>query len=161
MKAKEYLLQAQKWKRRYEHAVEELEYVRNMASGVKAIRYDKDLIQSSPDNDQMADYMVRLEKAEARALEMSEKYFAAYTTTAMQIEQITPQLYSDILYGRYIQGMRLWQIADRLHYSYEWIRILHGRALAEFGKTYLQQTTIYNTKEYSAIVEKCTEEVTS
>ena len=136
MKPKEYLLQAQKWKRRYEHAVEELEYVRSMASGVKAIRYDKDLIQSSPRNDQMADYMVRLEKAEARALEMSEKYFSAYTTTAMQIEQITPQLYADILYGRYIQGMRLWQIADELGYDYTYMRCIHGKALSEFGRSF-------------------------
>ena len=136
MKAKEYLSQALRYKRRYENALEELEYIRSMATGLTAIRYDKDQVQTSPENDQLANYMIRLEKAEKRALKASEEYFKAHEVIRLQIEIISPQLYADVLHLRYIQGRRLYEIADELKYSYEWMRIIHGRALREFGKIF-------------------------
>lgn len=136
MKPKEYLSKVMQLKRRYKNALEELEYVRSMASGVTAIRYDKDQVQTSPENDQMANYMIRLEKAEKRALKLSEEYFDQANLIRDQINSITPGNYSDILYLRYVRGMRLWEIADELNYSHEWVRILHGRALNEFGKRF-------------------------
>ena len=136
MKAKEYLSQALRLKRRYQNALEELEYIRNMASGVTAIRYDKDQIQSSPRNDQLALYMVRLESAENRALRLSEEYFSKYEQIRMYIDMMSPQLYADVLYLRYIQGEKLWQIADELQYDYDYIRSVHGKALHEFGECF-------------------------
>ena len=136
MKPKEYLAQAQRLKRRYETALEELDTIRSMAGDVGAIRYDKDIVQSSPKNDQLAEYMIKLEKAETRALKASEAYFTAYQTIKMQIEIVAPQLYADVLYMRYIQGKTIWQIADALSYSYGWIKHVHGLALVEFGRTF-------------------------
>ena len=117
-----------------------MEYIRSMASGVSAIRYDKDLVQSSPQNDQMANYMIKLDKAENKAIKAAEEYFDNYIRIKEQINAITPQNYSDILYLRYISGMKLWDIADELNYDYDWIRQLHGRALAEFGKQFLESS---------------------
>lgn len=136
MTTKEYLSQAMRYKRRYEMAMSEVEYVRSMADGVKAIRYDKDLVQSSPKNDPMVEYMIRLERAEDRAFNASQKYFEAYVTIQTQITMISPQLYSDVLWSRYIQGQRLWQIADEMGYSYGHMRRIHGLALVEFGKVF-------------------------
>lgn len=140
MKPKEYLSKVMQLKRRYQNALEELEYIRSMASGVTAIRYDKDQIQSSPNNDQMANYMIRLEKAEARALKLSEEYFDQAILIRDQINSITPGNYSDILYLRYVQGLRLWEIADELGYSHDRIRHMHGMALVEFGKRFLESS---------------------
>ena len=136
MKPKEYLAQAQRLKRRYETALEELDTIRSMAGDVGAIRYDKDIVQSSPKNDQLAEYMIKLEKAETRALKASEEYFEAFVNISNQINMISPQTYSDILYLRYVHGMKLWDIAEELNYDYDWIRALHGRALSEFGKCF-------------------------
>lgn len=136
MKPKEYLSQALRLKRKYTNALEELETIRSMASGVTAIRYDKDQIQSSPRNDQMAQYMIRLEKAEASAFKAAEEYFGRYEVIRMQIDMITPQLYSDLLYLRYIKGERLFEIADELNYDYDYIRSIHGKALHEFGEIF-------------------------
>lgn len=136
MKPKEYLMQALKYKRKYKHALEDLEYIRSMASGVTAIRYDKDQVQTSPESDQMANYMIRLEKAEARALKASEDYFDFYEKIRAQINAITPQMYSDLLYLRYIKGERLFEIADELNYDYDYIRSIHGKALHEFGEIF-------------------------
>lgn len=136
MKAKEYLSQALRLKRRYTNAMEDLDTIRSMASGVTAIRYDKDQIQSSPRNDQMAQYMIRLEKAEARAFKAAEEYFGRFEVIRMQIDMITPQLYSDLLYLRYIKGERLFEIADELGYEYTYMRYIHGKALSEFSKIF-------------------------
>lgn len=136
MRPKEYLSQALKFKQRYERALEELEYIRAMASGVTAIRYDKDQIQKSPANDQLANYMIRLEAAEKRALKASEDFFSMSIQIRNEINAITPQNYSDILYMRYIQGMKLWDIAEELNFSYGYVKHMHGLALVEFGKRF-------------------------
>lgn len=138
MTPKQYLSKVFLLERKYLNAIEELEYVRSMATGVTAIRYDKDNVQTSPENDQMANYMVRLEKAEARALKLSEEYFDQAILIRDQINSITPGNYSDILYLRYVCGMRLWEIADELGYSHDRIRHMHGMALVEFGKRFLE-----------------------
>lgn len=136
MRPKEYLSQALKFKQRYERTLEELEYIRAMASGVTAIRYDKDQIQKSPANDQLANYMIRLEAAEKRALKASEDFFSMSIQIRNEINAITPQNYSDILYMRYIQGMKLWDIAEELNFSYGYVKHMHGLALVEFGKRF-------------------------
>ena len=136
MTPKEYLSQALRLKRRYKAALSEIEHIRSMADGLKAIRYDKDQVQTSPDNDQMANYMIKLEKAETRALKASEDYFDFYEKIRAQINAIMPQLYSDILWYRYISGMKLFDIAEDLNFSYGYTKHLHGLALVEFGRRY-------------------------
>lgn len=136
MKPKEYLMGVLKLKSRYEHALEELEYIRSMAAGVESIRYDKERVQASPERDKMAEYMVKLDEAESKAQRRSEAYFNKYMTIRAQIEIISPQIYADLLFYRYIKGMKLEQIADELGYTPGWIRTIHGRALLEFGRMF-------------------------
>lgn len=139
MTPKQYLGQALALKIKYQRALEDVTQIRALAESAGAIRYDKVNIQSSPDNDQMANYMIRLDKAESKAVRLSEQYFEKYILIRQQIEQISPQIYSDILYLRYIHGLKLWKIADELNYDYDWLKHLHGRALTEFGKVFADQ----------------------
>lgn len=136
MKPKEYLLQAQKARNRYSRALEDIERIRTLAEGVKAIRYDKLNVQQSPDGDRLADYMDRLTKAEERSIRLSEQYYAAYTKIRDQIDEIQPEIYGDILHARYIRGLKLWQIANEIGYSFDRTRHLHGMALAAFGRRF-------------------------
>ena len=136
MKPKEYLSQARRYHERYRRAMDEVEEIREMMQSAGAIRYDKDQVQTSPSNDAMVNYMIRLQKAEANAWSASEIYFDVYTRIRNQIEQITPGLYSDVLYLRYIKDMKLIDICDELGYDYGWVRQLHGRALQAFGKKF-------------------------
>ena len=136
MKTKEYLSLARRFHDRYRRALDEVETIRSLMMSTGAIRYDKDNVQKSPSNDAMANYMIRLEKAEANAWAASEIYFDVYTRIRNQIEQITPGLYSDVLYLRYIKGETLLDICDELNYSYDWIRRIHGRALVAFGRRF-------------------------
>lgn len=136
MTPKQYLQQLSRLKAKYKRALEDVQQIREMMESAGAIRYDKVNIQSSPNNDQMANYMVKLDAAEKRAVTLAEQYLDKYTQIREQIEQVSPQTYGDILYLRYVQGMKLWDIAEELNYAFQWVRVLHGRALVEFGKLF-------------------------
>jgi hypothetical protein len=133
------LQQLSQLKAKHKRAQEDLLQIREMMESAGAIRYDKVNIQSSPDNDQLANYVIKLERAEKRALKLADQYLEQYMVIREQINQISPQMYSDVLYLRYVLGMKLWDIADELNYDYDWLRHLHGRALAEFGKVFADQ----------------------
>ena len=136
MTPKQYLQQIQNLKAKYRRAQETVQQIRELMTSAGAIRYDKLNVQSSPDGDKMALYMDRLMKAESRYVKASEQYFETFVQISNQINMISPQTYSDILYLRYVHGMKLWDIAEELNYNYDRIRHLHGMALVEFGKCF-------------------------
>lgn len=136
MTVKEYLGQVEVLKRRIKQAEEQIKNIKIMATSAGAIRYDKDMIQSSPTNDKMVNYMIRLEKAEARYRSLVLKQFDICVKIENQIRMIMPSIYADVLYMRWIECKKLEIVADELNYSYEYIRQVHGRALQAFARKY-------------------------
>lgn len=136
MRAKEYLSQAAVLKRRIKQIEERIEELRAEVSSPKAIRYDKDMVQSSPTGDALATYVGRLEQEQTELLRLKTEYLERREEIRRRLVNVNPDLYSDILYMRYLEQKSLGQIADELSYSYEWICRLHGRALQEFTRTY-------------------------
>ena len=134
MKAKEYLSKAAYLKRRIKFVSDRIEEIREEMSSPKAIRYDKDMIQSSPSGDIIVNYMIKLEKEEARLTRLREEYLEKRIEISQRILDVTPGLYSDILYMRYLEEKSLAVISEELNYSYEWTCRLHGRALIEFSR---------------------------
>ena len=165
MTAKEYLLQIRKWQRqiesiqsqsrsRLQNLKNELEELYSQASGLKAITYDKDRVQVSPEN--------VLEQIIIRIEEVSEQYTKAITeqhtvnahkirTLQDKIDIITDQIagmdkpdYADILRLRYVEEdehgrmMTFEQIACTIHRSYPYVKHLHGWALQAFDNKYLK-----------------------
>ena len=49
-----------------------------------------------------------------------------------EIHQLADKRYVDILYKRYVDGMKFEQIALEMNYEYKWTCSLHGRALLAF-----------------------------
>ena len=136
MTAKEYLSQAAVLKRRIKQLEDRIEEIRSEVSSPKAIRYDKDMIQSSPSGDALANYMIRLEKEEQKLIRCKEQYLDKYEEIRSRIIKVMPGIYSDILFMRYLEQKSLVIIADELNYSYEWVCRLHGRALLTFSSMY-------------------------
>lgn len=136
MTAKEYLSQAAVLKRRIKQLEDRVEEIRSEVSSPKAIRYDKDMIQSSPSGDALANYMIRLEKEEQKLIRCKEQYLDKYEEIRRRIIKVMPGIYSDILFMRYLEQKSLVIIADELNYSYEWVCRLHGRALLTFSRMY-------------------------
>lgn len=138
MTAKQYLSQIRRLRHLIKREQDQIADIRSMAESVGAIRYDKDPIQSSPANDAMPNYIIQLTEAETRAKQRIEEYLELVMTIRTQLDQITPGLYSDILYMRYIEGKNLYRIAEELNYDYNYIRKIHGRALQAFDRKFLQ-----------------------
>ena len=132
MTAKEYLSQAAVLKRRIKQLEDRVEEIRSEVSSPKAIRYDKDMIQSSPTSDAFANYVIRLEKEESKLIKLKEQYLETYEDIRVRLISVNPDIYSDLLFMRYLEQKTLVQIADELNYSYEWTCRLHGRALLAF-----------------------------
>lgn len=134
MTAKEYLSQATVLKRRIKHVEDRIKEIKEEASSPKAIRYDKDMVQASANGDALTNYMIRLEREELKLVHYKEQYLDKYWEIRERIIKVTPGVYSDILYLRYLENKTLVQIAEDLNYSYEWVCRLHGRALLAFAR---------------------------
>lgn len=139
MTAKEYLGQVEFLKRRIKQAEEQIQNIKLTAVSTGAIRYDKDMIQSSPTNDSMVNYMIRLEKAEAKYRRLILQHLDVCIKIEGELRNLMPTIYADVLYLRWIKCMKLEDVADELNYSYEYIRQVHGRALQAFSRKYLEK----------------------
>ena len=114
---------------------EQIEEIRTRATSVGGIRYDKISVQTSPRN-AMESFVIQLEKAEKKQLEVLSEYYSTYANIQAQIAAISPEIYRQILTLRYLDGMKLERIADLLGYSDVYVRKLHGRALQAFDRQY-------------------------
>lgn len=132
MRAKEYLSQTAVLTRRIKQVEDRIEELRTEVSSPKAIRYDKDNIQSSPAGDALAAYMVRIEAETLKLIALKEEYLTLYSEIRDRINAVMPGLYADVLFMRYIEQKPFVRIADELGFGYEWTCRLHGRALQKF-----------------------------
>lgn len=135
MTAKEYLSEIQKM-RRLLHSLElRAEELRTQAEGVKAIRYDGDKVQVSPTNimEKLVPLLVEVEEEYGRQV---LKYHEAVLIRIRQIEALSAQS-ADLLTLRYIDGLSLWKVSKRMHWTYDWTKHRHGIALEEFKKKWL------------------------
>lgn len=136
MTAKEYLSKAAVLRRRIKQVETRIEEIRTEVASPKAIRYDKDMIQSSPSGDALANYVIRLDAEEQKLIRLKEQYLDMYEEIRQRLIAVNPDIYSDVLYMRYLEEKPLTKIAEELSYSYEWTCRLHGRALLAFSRTF-------------------------
>lgn len=136
MTAKEYLLQASTIRRQVKRTEEKIQEIETLMQNVRAIRYDKLQVQSSPSGDRLAEEYIRLEAAKELMIQQAADYYTIYHTIENQINQM-PKLYRDILWLRYLEETSLDRIAEILSYSDKYIQNEHGAALQEFGRRFL------------------------
>lgn len=145
MTTKEYLLQVQKSRNAIRQYEDEIERLRNQAAGIKAITYDKDRVQTSPD-----DYMLKMI---TKLIDMEKEYADTLQHHYELIQRITEQVNSlpdinhvEILRQRYLipyrngyQPTPFKVIARRIHRSEDYCWHQHGEALRAFQKQYAWQ----------------------
>ena len=102
-----------------------------------AMRYDKILVQTSPDGDQLVNYISRIIDCERKLVKLHAEYYATYENVLRQIGEMEPDLFRQILYLRYIEGMSFLKIADTLGRSFDYVRSRHAAALKAFQKKFL------------------------
>lgn len=134
--AKRYLQKIRKLDRMIEQRIKERDSLRQF-DGVTAIAYDKDPVQTSPKGN--APFESTVEKLIALEEEL-DRLIDEYVTTKNriigEIHELNNTNYITLLYKRYVEYKTFEEIAVEMHYTYEWIREMHGYALQEFERTY-------------------------
>lgn len=157
MTAKEYLWQIERWQQKIERIDNEctdkierlsqkIDKLYNQATGMKAITYNKDRVQVSPQNS-LPEIIVLIDEA-------SNEYAKAITTERLkaerdmaklqqkiervvsQIEALEDHRFVEVLKQRYLYGKRWEQIAVDMKYAFRHVTRLHGQALAAFAARY-------------------------
>lgn len=138
--AKAYLSEIRTLRRRAETMGERLRELRAQATLLSGIDYSKAVVQTSP-GDMMADIMGEVEELTRRYRDAILDYQTVTEERATQIYRLGRPLYEEILERRYLRDQTLDLIADKMGLSYERVKHLHGEALAEFGRRFLQVDT--------------------
>jgi hypothetical protein len=135
MTAKEYLQQLDTLRDEIESTNLALEKIFTEAQGIKAIVYDKDKVQVSPDN-HSENFMIKLAELGDEYAQMQMKYKLERDKRIAMINSLANPIHVRILRKRYIDGKTFEEIAVALHYTYRHVTRLHGSALQEFGAKY-------------------------
>lgn len=142
MTAKEYLSKIQTYRQAMQSYAYRIEELYHDAAGIKAIVYDKDRVQVSPEN--------RFEQIMAKIDAEARKWAAARLKYEKEVQKRIDQIagmeraeYAEILRLRYIEldadgrMMSLEEISCRMHLSFYRVAHLHGEALEAFRRKYL------------------------
>ncbi len=136
MTAKEYLNQIYLLEAKYQAKIDQAKDMRLLAESVGAIRYDKDKVQTSPTNDGMINAVSRITAADKKASDGALQLFEVKTKIISEIIQIEDEKHMRLLCLKYVHHMKLSDIADKMHFTYQYTRELHAKALEEFERTY-------------------------
>ena len=145
MTAKEYLQSVQKKRRQMLSLMYRVEELHEQAEGVRAIVYDKDRIQTSPENKMeklLAEILPELEDKYAKAI---ERYHVAFQKAEAQIAGMEKPDHAEILRLRYLEvnedgrQYSLEEVAVMMHKSYYRTKHLHGEALESFRRKYMKK----------------------
>lgn len=136
MTAKEYLSETNNYRRILRSIELEIEEVRHQSEQIKAIRYDKDRVQSSPSGSAMDEYMIRLDELSGKYITNVIKLRAEIDKRKRMIDALTNPTHAQILRLRYINGLKWKSICVEMGYTFRHITKLHGYALQTFAEQF-------------------------
>lgn len=145
MTAKEYLGKIQIYRRAIKSTQLRIEELEHQVSGLKAITYDRDRVQVSPEN-RMEELMIKIDAQAGKMARQIIKYQTELQKRERQIMAMDNPDHAEILRLRYLEtdgsgrSMSLEEIACRMHLSYFRVKHLHGEALAAFARRYKVST---------------------
>lgn len=141
MTAKEYLLDLRKLKRKTENRMRQCKNIRENLEFLQGIDYSKDKVQTST-KDQLAETMAKLLDLEKETIELINEMQERYDEGIRRINGLSRKEYVDILTMHYLEDdykkRKFEYIACEINYSYVRTCHMHGEALQEFEKKYLQ-----------------------
>ena len=120
--------------RRLEHHADrleqEIEAIRARYTG-HAITYS-DMPKANNIAHDLSEYAAQVDELLADVVRLRTEAVQAYRQIAKDIEALDDVTERELMRYRYIYGMTWQEVADAMHYTDRWVRILHGRALAHF-----------------------------
>ena len=97
------------------------------------IDYSKDKIQTSPSNDQMINYVIKVEELTEQINKLKEESLDVCQNIIETITSIKNDTYQTVLHRRYILMQSWEEISVGMHYSTQRLYELHCEALAEMN----------------------------
>lgn len=128
MTAKQYLKQIKLIEGRIYRNRNRISELRAAADGLRAIRYDGDPVQTSPE-DRMAEVVGRIVDLETETAAEILRLEQLKTEVTEQIHTIGYEDGENVLYMKWVAGLSFYAIADQMHYSLRHVHRIHGRAL--------------------------------
>lgn len=132
MEAKKYLAKAQHLKKEISYQDKKAEILRNEMISYKE-RAGKDNYSDAYSRTMMILYDQKKEDIE-RTVNHRNDLVSRLDEIARRVEAVKPEIYSHVLYMRYIDGRSVEEIAQEMNYTRRWISKLCFKALEVFAK---------------------------
>lgn len=141
MTTKEYLSQVRIIDKRINRKTDEVNRLKQLAVSI-GLDMTKERVQTSGSKDRVGNSAASIVDAQNDAMRYIDDCIRLRTTIVNQINSLDKPIYSDILYLRFIKGMKHKDIAEELSYSLIHIRHMQTEALTafedRFGGLYLK-----------------------
>ena len=109
-----------------------IEELRQSMSGVKAVTYDKESVQTSVSADPMLDTIIKIEKAQEVLIKLEMSWLSWKVSCIDKIHAMQDPDLKKILYLVYVHGMTLKECAIEMDWSYGYTRNRHSEALKQY-----------------------------
>lgn len=123
--------------KQYKRAVQKIKILEKELENLRysampgGIDYSKDKIQTTPTNDQMINYVIKVEDLAKSIMDLRIKAVELSINIIDYIASLDNDTYQTILHRRYILLESWEEIASEMDYSVQWVYLTHGEALAE------------------------------
>ena len=77
----------------------------------------------------LSDEFARITSLEEELKRERSKCIESYVAIENQIKMVEDEDENDVLFYRYVRGLRWWEIAEKMECSEQWVYKLHGKAL--------------------------------
>ena len=115
-------------RRRINRIDEEITELNELAASVKPIDYSG-MPHGSGNQKDLSDELARIDSLAEKLGKEKESCIETYISIEKQMKEVKNEDENDVLFYRYVKGLRFWEIAEIMGYSEQWIHKLHGRAL--------------------------------
>ena len=132
---KKYLRSYRESVRRVNRIESELQEIRSMKNGISS-SYDG--MPHGQGGQDLSGYIVRLDSLERELLHERYRRIAIYEKILKQINRLKDENERDVLFYRYIKGLKWYEIAEKMIYSERHVVRLHGEALCHFNKDVIE-----------------------
>ena len=126
--AKKYLEEIERYNSVIENKLAEIDQLKSLATSITTATSDTP-VQSSGNNDRIGKIVADIVDKENELQKITDKLVDEKNERVQIIEQLEDRLQYNILHKRYLQLMEFEDIAEKEHYSKQWIYKIHKQAL--------------------------------
>ena len=136
--AKEYLQSIKYMKNKITDQVEYIQRLRD-SLGIAGIRYDKDKVQSSFDQDKFGSIFAKIDEEEICLSEMQERLVKREVEILNEIHQLSDDKHKKVLNLYYVDCKNLKKCANIMNFSYDYVKELHLAAVDAFQNQFAEK----------------------